>query len=71
MGVGTIEHVDQVAEAAALGAKFALSPVNPAGFIAACEELGVLAMPAAYSPQEIHDAWCEQALPALNLGCVE
>ena len=38
-----------IPQAAALGAKFALSPINPPGMIDACHELGVLAMPGAFA----------------------
>jgi len=59
VGVGTVEHVSQVELCAKLGARFALSPINPPGMIEACHSRGVLAVPAAFSPQEIHDAWAQ------------
>merc|ERR1712093_677001 len=38
---------------ASLGARFALSPVNPENFVHASLQAGVLPVPAAFSPQEI------------------
>lgn len=61
VGVGTITTPEQLATAAAGGAHFALSPVRPTvgfgeeGFVRACHRLGVLAMPAAFTPQEIYE----------------
>ena len=40
-------------EIAALGARFALSPINPTGFIKECHRLGLLAVPSALSSNEM------------------
>ncbi len=52
-----------------LGARFALSPINPPGMIAACLARGVVPVPAAYTPQELHNAYiagaeCVKLFPA-------
>lgn len=61
VGCGTITRIDQLELAAEGGAHFALSPVCPtvgwehtAGFVQECHKRGVLAMPAAFTPQEIY-----------------
>jgi len=71
VGVGTITNPKQLKIARRCGAKFALSPVNPKewDFIGSCHDLGVLAVPAAFSPQEIHEAvsagaMCVKVFPA-------
>lgn len=56
VGVGTILDSADVATAAGAGAKFALSPVNPPGFIDACLNYDVLPIPGCYTPQEIFNA---------------
>ena len=49
--------VAQVELAAGAGAAFAMSPIHPDdGFVAACHARGMLAVPAAYTPQEIYRA---------------
>lgn len=55
VGVGTVMDCDVpiIPEIAALGAKFALSPINPTGFIDACHAVGVLAVPAGLSSNEL------------------
>jgi len=61
VGVGTITTVEQLDIAVRGGAHFALSPVRPTagwgelGFVRLCHSKGVLAMPAAYTPQEIYE----------------
>ena len=62
VGVGTVEDKMQIEAVADAGARFALSPVNPYGMIAAAHARGVLAMPAAFSPQELHEAHNQGAL---------
>merc|ERR1711959_329820 len=60
VGVGTITTPEELELARAGGAHFALSPVRPTagfgnqGFVKACHEQGILAMPAVYTPQEIY-----------------
>lgn len=65
VGVGTVEDVDLeeggepgglMRKVASLGARFALSPINPEGFVHHSLRFGVLPVPAAFSPQEIHTA---------------
>ena len=54
LGVGTVmdETVADVRTAASLGASFALSPIDPTGFIEECHRRGVLAVPSAFTPNE-------------------
>ena len=61
VGVGTVMCAEQVDEAASMGARFALSPINPKGFVQRCRARGIVSVPAAYSPQEIFDAHNEGA----------
>ena len=68
IGVGTITTLKQLEIAAAEGAAFALSPVNPKfdgferrGFVHECHKRGIVAMPAAYTPQEIYEAQAQGA----------
>ena len=56
VGVGTVMDVAEVAVVAKLGARFALSPINPKGFVHECLRHGILAMPAVYTPQECTEA---------------
>ena len=55
VGVGTVmdDTVECLEEIAALGGKFALSPINPTGFITKCHKLGLLAVPSALSSNEM------------------
>ncbi|CAE8708839.1 unnamed protein product [Polarella glacialis] len=61
VGIGTVTTVEQLELAARGGAHFALSPVRPSvgwgseGFVWECHKRGVLAMPAAFTPQEIYE----------------
>lgn len=43
----------KVEEVARLGVKFAISPINPTNFVSTCHQHGVLAMPAAFTPNEL------------------
>ncbi len=61
VGVGTVMHKEQVAAVAAKGAKFALSPINPKGFIQECKKYNIVCVPAAFSPNEIFDMHTEGA----------
>jgi 2-dehydro-3-deoxyphosphogluconate aldolase/(4S)-4-hydroxy-2-oxoglutarate aldolase len=71
VGVGTITTLAQLELSARGGAHFALSPVRPTvtfgkdGFVQECHKRGVLAMPAAYTPQEIYE--CVEAHGALTV----
>lgn len=57
IGVGTVmdDTVSCLEEIAALGAKFALSPINPLGFIDECNRVGILAVPSGLSSNELWD----------------
>ncbi|GBG33101.1 KHG/KDPG aldolase, partial [Hondaea fermentalgiana] len=73
VGVGTILSAEDVHAAAANGAKFALSPVNPPGFVSACLDANVLAVPGCFTPQEVFNAIADGAslikiFPAQNFG---
>lgn len=73
VGVGTVTRAVQVAEAAAAGARFAVSPVVDAMVIAACAEAGLPCIPGAATPTEIHAALgagaaAVKVFPALALG---
>lgn len=61
VGVGTVMSAKDIPTIARLGAKFALSPINPKGMIRACLDYNVVPVPAAYTPQEIFDAYSEGA----------
>ena len=54
LGIGTVmdDTVSEVAVAQSLGASFALSPIDPIGFIDVCKSLGVLAVPSAFTSNE-------------------
>jgi len=62
IGVGTVTTKAQVAQVAGWGVPFALSPVNPKGFIRACQKHGIISIPGAASPQEFWNAHIEGAL---------
>ena len=55
IGVGTVmdETVGHLAVAASLGASFALSPIDPLGFVDECHRLGVLPVPSAFTSNEM------------------
>lgn len=57
VGVGTVmdDSVSLLGEVAALGGRFALSPINPIGFIDACHALGLLAVPSGFTSNELWD----------------
>ena len=61
VGVGTVTDAVQLKRVAELGARFALSPLNPPGFVAACAAHGVAPVPAAFSPQEVAAAAADGA----------
>ncbi len=57
LGVGTVLHPQTaIPSVADWGAEFALSPVNPEGFIELSEEYGILAVPGAATPSELWTA---------------
>ena len=73
VGVGTVTSADQVAEAAAAGACFVVSPVVDSGVIAACAEAGLPCIPGTATPTEIHaalraGATAVKVFPARALG---
>lgn len=57
VGAGTILTKSQADEALAAGAKFALSPVVDAEIIRYCNERGMLSVPGAATPTEVHSAF--------------
>jgi 2-dehydro-3-deoxyphosphogalactonate aldolase len=57
VGVGTVEDKMQIEAVADAGARFALAPVNPYGMVQAAHARGVLAMPAAMTPQVTEDSF--------------
>lgn len=61
IGVGTIMHATDIKKIAELGATFALSPVNPVGFVEECLKFGVVPVPAAYTPTEVWTAYQQGA----------
>lgn len=71
VGVGTVLSPAELDLAKQGGADFALSPVRPtvgfgeAGFVGLCHEKGILAMPAAFTPQEIYE--CVEVCGALTV----
>lgn len=62
VGVSAVTTLEQLEIAARGGAKFIVSPVRPTigwgdrTFVEECHKRGVLAMPSAFSPQEIYEA---------------
>lgn len=54
LGVGTVmdESVSQIVCAKAAGASFALSPIDPTGFVEECHRHGLLAIPSAFTSNE-------------------
>jgi 2-dehydro-3-deoxyphosphogluconate aldolase / (4S)-4-hydroxy-2-oxoglutarate aldolase len=57
VGAGTLMSAHDVEVAAAAGAQFAISPIHPDdGFVSSCHAHGMLAVPAAFTPQEIYRA---------------
>ena len=53
IGVGTVMDTSPLDALAKVGINFAISPINPPGFVAACHERGILAIPAAFTPNEL------------------
>ena len=48
-----METVGHLSIAASLGASFALSPIDPTGFVDECHRLGLLAVPSAFTSNEM------------------
>jgi len=68
LGVGTITDKSQIISVVGL-VDFAISPVNPTGFIDECHKYNILAIPAASSPQELWNtklagAWAVKLFPS-------
>ena len=63
LGVGTVLHPQTALPSVVeWGAEFALSPVNPPGFLNLSEELGILAVPGAATPSELWNAHTSGAM---------
>ncbi|XP_065174904.1 KHG/KDPG aldolase-like [Sycon ciliatum] len=58
LGVGTVMEADKVNELVAMGLnfRFCLSPINPEGFVARCHANGIMAVPAAFTSNEMWKA---------------
>jgi len=56
VGVGSVVETTCVEEAAEIGAKFALSPVNPPGFVESCFMNSVVPIPGCFTPNEVYHA---------------
>jgi len=61
VGVGTVMHAADVRRIADLGAVFALSPINPQGFVVECLKCGIVPVPAAFTPTEVWEAYQQGA----------
>ncbi|MER6463815.1 bifunctional 4-hydroxy-2-oxoglutarate aldolase/2-dehydro-3-deoxy-phosphogluconate aldolase [Streptomyces sp. NPDC001288] len=57
IGAGTVRTPQQARQAAAAGARFALSPHTDPALIRAVKDTGMLCVPGAYTPTEIERAW--------------
>ena len=73
VGAGSVITVEQVRAVADAGAQFVVSPVSKADVIAACRERDLPAMPGAFTPSEIQQAWewgasVVKVFPANHLG---
>ena len=73
IGAGSVVTPAQVHAAADAGAEFIVSPVSKRDVIAACRDLGLPAMPGAFTPSEIQQAWewgasAVKVFPANHLG---
>lgn len=77
VGVGTVMDatVCDLADIAKLGGRFALSPIDPLGFIDECHRLGLLAVPAGSvdladycltMPQGSHPMRCGTSIAAVH-----
>ena len=73
IGAGSVTSAEQVSAVAAAGAEFVVSPVTKADVIAACRAHELPAMPGAFTPSEIQQAWewgasVVKIFPANHLG---
>ena len=73
IGAGSVISAEQVRAVAAAGAQFVVSPVYKRDVVAACHEHQLPAMPGAFTPTEILQAWEQGAavvkvFPANHLG---
>ena len=73
IGAGSVVTPDQVEAVAGAGAQFVVSPVSKADVIQACRDRGLPAMPGAFTPSEIQQAWewgasVVKVFPANHLG---
>ena len=73
IGAGSVITVDQVRAVADAGAQFVVSPVSKQDVIAACLKRDLPAMPGAFTPTEIQQAWewgasVVKVFPANHLG---
>ena len=73
IGAGSVITVDQVRAVADAGAQFVVSPVSKQDVIAACLTRDLPAMPGAFTPTEIQQAWewgasVVKVFPANHLG---
>lgn len=73
IGAGSVISAEQVGAVAAAGAQFVVSPVYKRDVVAACHEHQLPAMPGAFTPTEILQAWEQGAavvkvFPANHLG---
>ncbi len=73
IGAGSVISVEQVDAVAAAGAQFVVSPVYKRDVVAACQDANLPAMPGAFTPTEILQAWEQGAavvkvFPANHLG---
>jgi 2-dehydro-3-deoxyphosphogluconate aldolase / (4S)-4-hydroxy-2-oxoglutarate aldolase len=72
-GLGTITSAEEIGPAVAAGALFVVSFRHPRGFVTTAHEVGVPAIPAAFSPEEVGrcaDAGADivKLFPAARLG---
>ncbi len=73
IGAGSVIRPDQVRAVADAGAQFVVSPVSKRELITACAERELPAMPGAFTPTEIQQAWewgasVVKVFPANHLG---
>jgi 2-dehydro-3-deoxyphosphogluconate aldolase/(4S)-4-hydroxy-2-oxoglutarate aldolase len=73
LGLGSVRSLDEAERAIEVGADFAVSPITDPAIIARCREAGLVSIPGALTPTEIHVAWQAGAdivkvFPAAGLG---
>ena len=69
LGVGTVMEADKVDELVAmnLNIRFILSPINPQSFVQRCAANGIMAVPAAFTSNEIWKAHQIDGAPMIKL----